>query len=87
MGAGSDIKAKRSQFKKLAEVLELCRKPTTKTQIMHKTNMSYSGMQKFLRHLLELELLRSSDDSTKHITTEKGLEFIRRYAVLQDLLK
>jgi predicted transcriptional regulator len=87
MGAGSDIKAKRSQFKMLAEVLELCRKPTTKTQIMHKTNMSYSGMQKFLRHLLKFELLRPSDDSTKYITTEKGLEFIRRYAGLQDQLK
>jgi predicted transcriptional regulator len=87
MGAGSDIKAKRSQFKILAEVLELCRKPTAKTQIMHKTNMSYSGMQKFLRHLLKLELLRSSDGSTKYITTEKGLVFIRRYAGLQDLLK
>jgi predicted transcriptional regulator len=87
MGAGSNIKAKRSQFKMLAEVLELCRKPTAKTQIMHKTNMSYSGMQKFLRHLIEMELVRQEDDGTKYVTMEKGREFVKRYTGLQDLLK
>jgi predicted transcriptional regulator len=82
-----DVKNKRSQFKMLAEVLELCRKPTAKTQIMHKTNMSYSGMQKFLRHLIKLELIRQEDDGTKYFTTEKGREFVKRYVGLQDLLK
>jgi len=74
----SDVKNKRSQFKMLAEVLELCRKPTAKTQIMHKTNISYSGMQIILRHLIKLELLRQEDDGAKYVTTEKGSEFVKR---------
>jgi len=79
--------AKRSQFEILAKVPELFRKPTTKTRIMFKTDMSYSGMQKFMKHLQKLELLKLDDDAKKYVTTEKGLEFVRRYAGLQDLLK
>ena len=49
--------------------------------------MSHSGVQKFIKQLQKLELLRFDDDAAKYATTEKGLEFIRRYAALQDLLK
>jgi predicted transcriptional regulator len=87
MSSVSDFMAKRSQFEILAEVLELCRKPTTRTRIMYNTNMSYSGMQKFMKHLQKLELLKLADDAKKYVTTEKGLEFVRRYAGLHDLLK
>jgi len=83
----SDFMAKRSQFEILAEVLELCRKPTTKTRIMYKINMSYSVMQKFIEHLQKLELLKLANDAKKYVTTEKGLEFVRKYDGLQDLLK
>ena len=71
----------------LAEILELCRKPTAKTRIMYKTNMSHPGVQKFIKQLQKLDLLKLDDGTVKYKTTEKGLEFIRRYSALQDLLK
>ena len=82
----SDTKTKRTPVEILAEILEICRKQTAKTQIMYKTNISFSGMQKSLKHLQKLGLLRLDDDAKKYLTTEKGFEFIRRYAALQDLL-
>ena len=83
----SDFKTIRARLEVLAEILVLCRKPTAKTRIMYKTNMSYLGVQKSIRQLRELELLGLDDNSAKYVTTEKGLEFIRRNAALQDLIK
>ena len=82
-----DLKAKRTQVDILAEILELCRKPTAKTRIMYKTNMSHPGAQKFIKQLQKLELLRFDGHAAKYVTTEKGLEFIKRYAALRGLLK
>jgi predicted transcriptional regulator len=71
----------------IAEILELCRKPTAKTQIMYKTNMPYRGVQKFIKRLEKLELLKLGEDDKKYVTTEKGLEFIGKYDELEQLLK
>jgi predicted transcriptional regulator len=71
----------------IAEILELCRKPTAKTQIMYKTNMPYSGVQKFIKRLEKLELLKLGEDDKKYVATEKGLEFIGKYDELEQLLK
>lgn len=54
---------------------------------MHKTNLFYSGRQKFLRDLIVMEMLRQEDDGMKYLIAEKGREFVKRYAELQDLLK
>jgi len=83
----SDPQTKRNPVDIIAEILELWRKPTAKTQTMRKTNMSYPGMQKFAKQLLELELLKTDPDSQKYQTTEKGLEFLRRYSALSKLLR
>jgi predicted transcriptional regulator len=78
-------KTKRNQVEIIAEILKLCRKPTAKTQIMHKINMSYRGVQKFIKQLLKLELL-SLENDMKYVITEKGSEFIVKYEELEELL-
>ena len=65
----------------------LCRKPTAKTKIMYKTNMSYAAVQKLLKQLQKFGLLNLDDAAKKYEATEKGLEFTRRYSAIQDLLK
>ena len=82
-----NLKTKRTQVELLEEILAICRKPTAKTRIMYRTNMSHSGVQKFIKQLQKLELLRFDGHAAKYVTTEKGLEFIRRYAALRGLLK
>jgi predicted transcriptional regulator len=80
-------KTKRNYMEIVAEILELCTKPTSKTQVMYKTNLSYRGVQKFIKLLQKLELLRLGEDGKKYVTTEKGLEFIGKYEELGELLK
>ena len=83
----SDFKTKRTPVEMLAEILELCQKPTAKTQIMRRTNLSYTALQRFMTDLQKHGLLMLGDGTKKYVTTEKGLEFIRRYRELQDLLR
>ena len=83
----SESKNRRTNIEMIAEILMLCRKPTAKTQIMYKTNMSYAAIQKFLKQLQKFGLLSFDDGAEKYNATEKGLEFVRRYLAIQDLLK
>ena len=83
----SEFKTKRTNIEMIAEILSLCRKPTAKTRIMYKTNMSYAAIQKFLTQLQKFGLLRLEDEAKKYVTTEKGHDFIKKYAAIQELLK
>ena len=83
----SDLKPKRAHIEIIAEILNLCRKPTAVTRIMHKTNTSYAAMQQFLTQLQKAKLLKLDNDTKEYETTEKGLEYIKRYSTLQELLK
>jgi predicted transcriptional regulator len=78
---------KRDHVEIIAEILELCTKPTVKTQIIYKLNLSYDKAQKCINQLLKLELLKLEEDHKKYVTTEKGLEFIGKYEKLQELLR
>ncbi len=79
-------KTRRDSVDILAEILELCRKPCLKTNIMHKANISYVSLIGFLKQLRKLKLLGFSRDTNQYQTTEKGLEFLRRYSALRELL-
>lgn len=83
----SNGKVKRNPTEIYAEILELCRQPTAKTQIMHKTYLSHPALLSCLKELQRIELLRLTDDGRKYETTEKGFEYLKKYSGLQGLLK
>lgn len=83
----SNLKPKRAHLETIGEILNLCRKPTAVTRIIHKTNTSYAAMQQLLTQLQKTKLLKLDNDTKKYETTEKGLEYIKRYLTLQELLK
>jgi predicted transcriptional regulator len=80
-------KARRCYLEIVAEILMLCRRPTAKTRVMNGAYLSFSALQKFLKHLQRLELLRVDEISKRFVTTEKGLELLRNYVLLQKLLE
>ena len=82
----SEINSKRTKIEILAEILEVCRKPAVKTKVMYKTNLSYTIMQKSVRQLLKLELLEFDEMAKKYQASEKGLEFLKRYSAVVELL-
>ena len=66
-----------------AQILKLCKRPTAKTRIMYKTNMSYSATMKFLEYLQQVQMLKFDENGKKYETTEKGHNYLKKYSDLQ----
>jgi predicted transcriptional regulator len=77
---------KRIQLEIMAEILNLCNKPQTKTRIMYTTNLSYRTLQSYLSQLESLALLNIHHSETKYQTTEKGRELLEKWSELKRIL-
>jgi len=77
---------KRPSAQIMAEILSLCKQPQTKTRVMYGTNLSWEMLQKYLVELQSLGFLEVHCSLTKYIATQKGLEFIEKWAELVELL-
>ena len=73
----------RSAFEIIAEILKTSKNGAKKTRIMYRCGLSYKFIQKYLNLLLETNLLRTGNS---YHTTEKGIEFLRKYQTMELLL-
>lgn len=73
----------------MAEILEIARDGTLKTQIMYKANLSFAQLNEYLRFMLKTHLLSKFDANGKEVygVTEKGEDFLQRHFELTELLK
>jgi predicted transcriptional regulator len=73
----------------IAEILEIAKEGTLKTQIMYKANLSFAQLNDYLRFMLKIKLIQklSSKGKEVYITTAKGLDFLQRQCELSELLK
>ncbi len=77
----------RSRMRIFAEILEVHRKPAAKPRAICEASISNPDFQILVNQLLRSKLLEFNDHVTKFATTEKGLEFIKKFNALQELLK
>ena len=85
----NDTKSKRrDKISIIAEILEIAKDGTLKTQIMYKANLSFVQLTEYLNYMLKTNLLTKLDINTKDVyaTTEKGIDFIQRHTELTALL-
>ena len=80
------LMVKRDRVDIMAEILVLCSKPQTKTQVMYGTNLSWRMLQHYLSQLQSLDLLEVHGNSTKYVATQRGQEFVEKWRELQELL-
>jgi predicted transcriptional regulator len=80
---------RRDKLSIIAEILEIAKNGTLKTQIMYKANLSFAQLNEYLTFMLKIRLLDKLDATGKeiYITTEKGLDFLQRHCELTELLK
>ena len=73
----------------IAEILEIAKEGTLKTQIMYRANLSFTQLNEYIRFMLKISLLNKSITNGKgtYRSTEKGLNFLQRYIELTELLK
>ena len=81
----STMAGKRDRIEIMAEILELCLAPTSKTRVMYGTNLSWKMLQHYLAHMQERRLLEVRKRLKKYITTEKGRDFIEKWRELKEL--
>jgi len=82
------INSRRSEFEIISEILTLAKSGTKKTRILYQTNLSYTQLQSYLKHLLKSDMLKiENSSSTKtYLTTEKGKEVVENInKALKDL--
>ena len=73
----------------IAEILEIAKDGTLKTQIMYKANLSFSQLNEYLNFLVGLNLLECKKTGGKMVykTTEKGMKYLDNYKEILQLLK
>jgi predicted transcriptional regulator len=73
----------------VAEILEIAKDGTLKTQIMYRANLSFTQLNNYLEFMLRIELLEKVEENAKEIyrATEKGLDFLQRYREISELLR
>ncbi len=86
-GLTADQILNRSRMEIIADLLEVHRRPAAKPGIMREASMSSPDFHIFVNQLLRSKLLKSSDHIKQFITTEKGVEFVKNFKALQELLK
>jgi predicted transcriptional regulator len=77
--------SKRDRVEIVAEILELCLDPKTKTHVMYGTNLSWKMLQHYLSQLQSKKLLELQSGK-KYITTKRGQEFLIKWKELKALL-
>ena len=77
---------KRDRVEIMAEILDMCVSPQTKTHIMYGTNLSWKMLQHYLAHMQSKALLEINGDSTRYVTSKRGREFLQRWKELKTLL-
>lgn len=70
----------------MAEILDHCRQPRTKTQVMYRANLSWQLNTRYLSFLTSCRLLEVHHSRAKYATTGKGLQFVEKWEELTELL-
>jgi len=72
----------------IAEILEIAKDGTLKTQIMYRANLSFTQLNDYLEFMLKIELLERVEENAKiYRATGKGMDFLQRYREISELLK
>lgn len=72
----------------LAEILNIAKGGSLKTQIMYRANLSFAQLNEYLNFLTKMEFLEIQNENRKnnYITTSKGDRYLEKYTDLANLL-
>ena len=68
-------------------ILDTANKETTKIKIMYNAYLSYNQLKEYLSILIENNLLEYFEGARTFKTTEKGLNFLKMYKEMAELLQ
>jgi predicted transcriptional regulator len=73
----------------IAEILEIAKDGTLKTQVMYRANLSFTQLNDYLDFMLKISLLEkvAINDRDVYRATDKGQDFLQRYREINELLR
>ena len=75
---------RRDRVEITAEILRLARRGAKKTNLVYRANLNHAILELYLSRLEQLGLIARNGCPERRIqTTEKGMQFVERYANLQ----
>ena len=77
----------RSRTEIAAMILDAANGGATKTKIMYKSFLSYAQLKEYLSILIENNLIEGLKGTQIYKTTEKGLNFVKMYNEIGELLQ
>ena len=77
----------RSRTEIVCNILDATNGGATKTKIMYTAFLSYGQLKEYLSVLVENNLIEYSDGTHKFKTTEKGLNYLKMYHEIGELLQ
>jgi predicted transcriptional regulator len=79
---------RRDKLSIIAEILDIAKDGTLKTQIMYKANLSFAQLCEYLTFLINAKLLAKYTETGKEVyaATGKGIDFLQRHSELTELL-
>ena len=80
---------RRDRLTIMAQILNIAREGTLKTQIMYRANLSFAQLNEYLALLQEVKLLKvnSEEGRTTYRTTSKGIEYLEGFSTINELLR
>jgi predicted transcriptional regulator len=80
---------RRDKLSIIAEILEIAKDGTLKTQIMYRANLSFAQLNDYIKFMLKVGLLNKLRANGKdvYVATEKGIDFLHQHSELTELLK
>ena len=77
----------RSRTEIVCNILDATNGGATKTKIMYAAFLSYAQLKEYLSVLIENNLIEYSDGTQTFKTTEKGLNYLKMYREIGELLQ
>lgn len=73
----------------MADIIEIAKEGTLKTQIMYKANLSFTQLNHYMSFLINNNLIAQTiyDGREVYVVTAQGLEFLQKHKELNQLLK
>jgi len=80
---------RRGRLSIIANILDVAKRGTIKTQIMYGASLSFSQLCDYLSFLLDANLLKVIENPNRSLykTTNKGLRYLQGYKEIGELLK
>jgi predicted transcriptional regulator len=78
--------SRRTNLEIMAEIIEFCRQPRSKTRIMYAMNLSFTAMRNYISALETMAFIEVHHSRPKCQTTQRGIVFLKKWKEMNELM-